>query len=409
MTSYVALPKNDLTDSSGLSPGVFDQRLPSLTGLRFAAALLVFGFHIQAMHVFRADSAGERVVGHLFGHGAVGVSFFFILSGFVLTWSARSGERARRIWRRRAAKIYPNHLVTAAIAIAGLLALPGVADAGSSRLAGVLPNLLLLQAWDPNPAVYFGLNTVSWSLSCEALFYFCFPFLLRLLGRVGERALWPLAAGLAAIVWCLPLATFGSSSATSYWLIYVFPPSRLAEFCLGMVLARIVRVGRWPRIPAWVAAVLLVAAYIAVGYVPTRFGYVAATVIPLALLVPALATADVRGRGSLWSRRRAVWLGEVSFAFYLIHQLVIRYTLKVLSRAVGDPGTWSAARSVEVAVAMVAMSLLAAWVLYRVVEQPLNRRLRGTRARPKSQVDDNAAVPAVGVVGRQDLSLNGDR
>lgn len=379
MTSHIALPESDLI----VSPGTSDQRLPSLTGLRFAAAALVFGFHIQAMHVFRADSTGQRVVGRLFGHGAVGVSFFFILSGFVLTWSVRANEPARRIWRRRAAKIYPNHLVTAAVAIVGVSALSGVAGvagAGSSRLAGVLPNLLLIQAWDPNPAVYFGLNTVSWSLSCEALFYFCFPFLLRLLGRVGERALWPLAASLTAIVWCLPLATFGSSSATSYWLIYVFPPARIAEFCLGMVLARIVRAGRWPHVPAWVAAVLLVAAYVSVGYLPTRFGYVAATVIPLAMLVPALATADIRGCASLWSRRRAVWLGELSFAFYLVHQLVIRYTLKVLPKALGEPSAWSTARSVGAAVAMAAMSLLAAWALYSVIERPFNGRLRGSGA-----------------------------
>jgi peptidoglycan/LPS O-acetylase OafA/YrhL len=44
---------------------------------------------------------------------ATGVSFFFVLSGFVLTWSARPDDIATGFWRRRIARIYPVHLVTA--------------------------------------------------------------------------------------------------------------------------------------------------------------------------------------------------------------------------------------------------------------------------------------------------------
>ncbi|MCM2423056.1 acyltransferase [Streptomyces sp. RKAG293] len=363
-------------------------RLPSLTGLRFAAAFLVFGFHLQVAHLFPAGSSGDLLLGRVFGHGAIGVSFFFILSGFVLTWSARPGERARRSWRKRAAKIYPNHLITA------LAALVAVAGGAASATGGgspgvVVPNLLLVQSWSRDPDVYFGLNTVSWSLSCEAFFYLLFPWLLRGLTRLGPRALWPLAAGLTVLTCCLPLVTAGWSEPTAYWFLYVLPATRISEFCLGMVLARIVRTGQWIRFPIWAAGLLLVAAYVSVGYLPVRFGYVAATVVPLALLIPALATADLAGRRTLWSTRRAVWLGEVSFAFYMVHQLVIRFASKALHVPAAGAPDWGVAQVIAVELAMLAGSLCAAALLWRIVERPLHLllsggsgRRRGHHARP---------------------------
>ena len=86
--------------------------LPSLTGLRFVAALMVFGFH----------SAGYGVTTtpwwHLPQFGFLGVAFFFVLSGVVLTWSTRPGQSAGAFWQRRFARVYPSHAVTAVIAIA---------------------------------------------------------------------------------------------------------------------------------------------------------------------------------------------------------------------------------------------------------------------------------------------------
>jgi peptidoglycan/LPS O-acetylase OafA/YrhL len=84
--------------------------LPSLSGLRFVAVLVVFGFHVHVANVF-SDGAIRAVIERIFGPGAGGVSFFFVLSGYVLTWSARPHDTAVRFWRRRFARIYPNYLV----------------------------------------------------------------------------------------------------------------------------------------------------------------------------------------------------------------------------------------------------------------------------------------------------------
>lgn len=67
-------------------------RLHSLTGLRFVAAFLVFVAH--SAESFRAgDTTDLRAPWRFLFLGGVGVSFFFVLSGFVLTWSHCEGDR----------------------------------------------------------------------------------------------------------------------------------------------------------------------------------------------------------------------------------------------------------------------------------------------------------------------------
>jgi len=147
--------------------------LPSLSGLRFVAVIIVFGFHVHVANVFNGGVA-RTAIEWIFGPGAGGVSFFFVLSGYVLTWSARPHDTAARFWRRRFARIYPNHLVTSIAAFVAI-ALTG---AGVSA-AVALPSVFLVQVWVPDPRIFFGLNAVSWFVACEAFFYVLFPLLHR--------------------------------------------------------------------------------------------------------------------------------------------------------------------------------------------------------------------------------------
>jgi peptidoglycan/LPS O-acetylase OafA/YrhL len=134
------------------------------------AALLVFGLHLRNLGYL--SGAPVDIIGWPFMAGATGVSFFFVLSGFVLTWSARSHDTAAGFWRRRIARIYPVHLVTAVAAM-----LLGSAILGQPRPTGqqLAANLLLIHSWWP--AWWQTLNPVSWSLACEAFFYATFPVL----------------------------------------------------------------------------------------------------------------------------------------------------------------------------------------------------------------------------------------
>src|SRR5262245_26814613 len=360
--------------------------LPSLSGLRFGAVLLVFGFHVYIADLF-ADGAVRTALGWMFGPGAGGVSLFFVLSGFVLTWSAQPTDTVRQFWWRRFARIYPTHATTALVALVGL----AVAGAGVSA-AVVVPNLLLVHVWIPDHRVFFGLNAVSWFVACEAFFYAIFPFLHRAVCRLPGRALWPGSLALFAVTWAIPLAVQPLPETTRYWAIWILPLSRLPEFVVGIFLARIVREGRapWLRVPP--LAAVAVVAYFGSTLLPTDFRHVAATAAPLALLVAALGTADMArvaraksavdgdseeevratstaGTDAPRSYRVMVLLGQYAFAFFMVHQLVLRTVLELA----GPVDT--AVASVAVLSTALVLALLASWLLHHVVALPATRLL----------------------------------
>src|SRR5258708_486520 len=170
-------------------------RLPALTSLRFFAAFHVVIFHFQAMQVL----IGPAWFRKLSSIGYVGVSFFFVLSGFILVYTyAGRPLILKSFWRARFARIYPAYafslLVMAPFFFFAVLTMniPFFAWArGHLKLASILV-LSLLQAWVPPAALTW--NAVAWSLSVEAFFYVLFPFLLLVLVRLSQPHLLLIAA-----------------------------------------------------------------------------------------------------------------------------------------------------------------------------------------------------------------------
>jgi peptidoglycan/LPS O-acetylase OafA/YrhL len=308
----------------------------------------VFGFHLQEWHVWSPARA--------FASGYGGVAFFFVLSGFVLTWTWRPGDTPRRFYRRRFARVYPNHL-------AGLLAalvVPVVAVDRGGRLATPL-NALLLQAWPRDPRIVYSLNGVDWSLSCEAAFYAAFPFALLALLRLGRRARWLVAgAYFAAFTAYLAADTYGHAHGLGGFSAN--PLVRGGEFLLGVAVALDVRDGRRLRVPVWVTLVLLALAGLA-----TRNVSDPAAEVPIAALaavaLAATASADLSRRPGPLGHRALVYAGQASFAFYVVHELVI-----VNLRHAGLHGPAGAA-------AMLLAAAVAAVALHELVERPAQRRL----------------------------------
>ncbi|MEU0007914.1 acyltransferase [Streptomyces sp. NPDC006314] len=364
-----------------LSPPAALPSLPSLTGLRWMAALLVFGLHVNNFGYF--GGTGGRLMSWGFGAGATGVSFFFVLSGFVLTWSARPGDRALAFWRRRVARIFPVHLVTLAVA---LLMAHTLARQPRPTLKQAVANGLLLHSWW-HPW-WQTLNPVSWSLVCEAFFYAAFPLLILLLRRLGARGSTALGALSAAVV--LVLAW---SDAHHWWTytLYSFPAARLPEFVLGAVTARLVLLGRWrgPGLEASLALALI--GYFLVPQVTPGYPATMCTIIGFTLLIPAAAVADLNGLPSLWRHRRLVRLGELSFAFYMIHLLVLRAATHVL----GTKPRFGVLAGLAVTTAAFTVSLALSWVLYEAVECPARRLLlRRRRASSPEPVPARRGAPA---------------
>ncbi|MBD0676089.1 acyltransferase family protein [Streptomyces sp. CBMA156] len=376
-------------------------RLPSLTGVRFLIVVPVFAFHADMEKPF-GDAGVADAYAWLVGNGAwTAISCFFVLSGFVITWGSRPGHGARGFWRRRAAKIYPLHVLTWA---AALVLLAAAGTAATARQA--VPNLFLVHTWNPDREVFSSLDDVSWSISCEIFFYAAFPLLVRWIRRIRPERLWAWAAGVIAAVLLVPAAAallpdhpplpFGSGSVWQFWFVYVFPPVRLLEFVLGILLARIVLTGQRLPIGALPAALLLVPAQLLAKQLPFLWGLTTPAILPIALLLPALAARDVAGRRSFLTSRPMVTLGSWTFAFYLVHRLILDHGHRALGagRAFTTP----------VAAALLLGAFTAAWLLagllHRYVELPAVRLLGTPRRQrpgdptPPGPAADPAPEPA---------------
>ncbi|MFR9776451.1 acyltransferase family protein [Micromonospora sp. MS34] len=357
-------------------------RLPSLTGLRWIAALLVFGFHVGTMRIV-AEPDYKAVVDKLFSLGLSGVEFFFILSGFVLVWSYRDGEPRRTFLRRRLAKIYPNHLVTfvAALAVASWFADPVAPWAA-------VGNLLLVQAWIPLDGYFYSVNNVSWSLSCELAFYLCLPFVLPHLRRARTGLLWAAVVAAPLLVLALWPGQLLVPEESRWWFTQIFPVARSLEFWMGVAAAELMRRGRWRGPGLTLASLLFVATWVvAAQWIRAEF-WAALLAVAYLLVITAAADADVRGRRTPWRSRTMVWLGEVSFAFYLVHVLVMTTVLRLTGDwGKGLDGWWGPLS----AIGFLLVNLLLAAALHRWVELPMTRRLgpprrAGARATPAPSV-----------------------
>jgi peptidoglycan/LPS O-acetylase OafA/YrhL len=373
-------------------------RLPSLTGLRFCAALMVFCFHSSLtfpdLNPFASQEVADTYHRVFSNAGWAGVSFFFILSGFVLTWSARDDDRPRRFWRRRFFKIYPNHLVTWALALALFYKY-------ATGWWQVVPNLFLLHAWVPVFSVFFGVNPPSWSLACEFFFYLCFPLLLRWIKRIPPAHLWRWATGTIAAVLLVPTLAYlllpanprmpdgAPASVWRYWSVYMLPPVRTLDFVLGILMARMLLTGRRFPVGPMPAAVACVGAYVLSLYVPWLYALDAVFVIPMALLIPAVARADTLGRPSLLRSRPLILLGEVSFALYMVHLIL----LNIIRGALGPDLRFGIVAGAAVLLAELLLALCVAWLLYTAVEKPVMHRLGRSRKEtaPRATVPDEAA------------------
>ncbi|OQR62840.1 acyltransferase [Streptomyces maremycinicus] len=362
--------------------------LPSLTGLRFVAALLVFLYHTSYLagplrptlpiSFFADPDIAQPVADFFLPAGRIGVSFFFVLSGFVLTWSSTPGDRPSAFWRRRALKIYPNHLVTFALAI--------WLWASATPLHAWLANLSLVHAFSNRPDTAMSVNFPSWSLCSEVLFYALFPLFIVVVRRIPERRLWLWAAGMVAGVAAMAVVTkqfmaggakspFGDLTANQEWFGYAFPPPRLFEFVLGMLLARIVASGLWPRIGLLPSAAAFAVGYWAALSVPDPYNFSLTTVVPIGMILCAAATSDLRGDGGWLTSRPMVLLGNISFAFYLLQGLVVFYGRpEVLGSR-----TYDTVPALGMLLLLLAVNVLAAWLLYTLVENPVMKRWSRSR------------------------------
>jgi peptidoglycan/LPS O-acetylase OafA/YrhL len=348
--------------------------IPILTSLRFPAAAAIVVYHsFVALH----RPAG---VWDFLGSG---VSFFYVLSGFILFYNYGTRFDRGLFWKGRCARIWPLHLATLILA---LLLIKHRSLWGWNYWPLVLPlNAGLLHAWVPYRGVTLSFNGVSWSLSVEAFFYFAFPWLVALLERRGIAAL--LGACFAA-----GLVTVGATELLAPAFAPVVatfnPLCRLFEFVLGMATCRLWL--RESRRPAAMTLLEIAALVVALAAVVGLAALIPATTVSapvvrwLIVEVGAVSFAFViwvfAHQGGAFARAGSrpvfVLLGEISFAVYMCHQIILRW-------AVPDHLP-HAALALHLAGAL-ALVLPVSYALFRWVETPARRWIMRRGAPTKEQ------------------------
>ena len=305
------------------------QRIDSLTSLRFIAAALVVIFHSKGMF------GGFSFAPHFSLTQAV--SMFYVLSGFILAHTHKNISSSKELgmfYISRISRIWPLHLACSLAVIAIIHHYSGQISATTTAL-----NFSLLQAWIPDQTIYFSLNGVAWSLSDEVFFYALFPLLI-----LNIKKTWQIKLAASFTLTALMLFAFRDSERNlMLWSAYISPLTRLSEFMLGIaayqIHLRIKHIEIKPHFAATVIEALAIALAGAAMWVGdlTFFSSLPLAInksvsiwfancggaIAFAFLI--LTFSLERGLISKALRiRPLVYLGEISFALYMVHQIVLR-------------------------------------------------------------------------------------
>ncbi len=326
------------------------QRLPLLDALRGLAALSVCWYHFTNSY---AISSTVRESG---AYGWLGVEVFFVLSGFVIPYVLYHAEyNARRDWSRfllkRIIRIEPPYLVAA---LGGILLwylsslAPGFQGQFSSDLFSL--SLLLHVGYLTGIAGYEWLNPVFWTLAIEFQFYLLISIVFPVLTTRVMALRWAVALCFAALTFALK----GSSHNFIFGYLGLFSIGiAVFQFRAGIVDLR-----------ECLALCAVAAASVAVGHnLPTAM---VALITGLVIIWKAEA-----GTGKYLS-----WLGTISYSLYLVHVPVGGRVVNLGKRFIT-----TTAGEFALSVFAVGVSLLAAYIMYLLVEQPAQRAARRIRLR----------------------------
>lgn len=333
-----------------------------LTSLRFVFALMVFAAHCYEINPHFSH--------FLYKEGFVGVSFFFVLSGFIIAYNYQRKIECREVSRRkfwiaRFARIYPLHLATL---ILSLLTGGYLLAINWDTTLIFMCQLFLVHPFVPQMDYFFSFNSPSWSLGCEQLFYFLFPFLVLWLNNT--RRLFGVLVMTSLIV-VLGMYFTPEEQIRAYW--YVNPLTRLPDFLVGMLLFQLYnkRVGDWSVNRAtWfeIGAILLFVLFYyfgSAGILPKVYRYSVYYWLPVSAVLYVFAMN--KGRISRFlSNKYLVIGGDISFAMYLIHLFIFELYIHT---------GWSFPWQVSIP-ALLLVTIGCSLLSYHYFEKPMNKYIR---------------------------------
>jgi len=306
-------------------------KILALTPLRFLAAIVVVIFHYgkELSNLPRILFQGPEMV-----------TFFFVLSGFVLAiaYLNRPTPSLRDFMISRVARIAPIYLVALLLVAAWKL------KSGEFDVTDFFLCLFFLQSWFAESAL--ALNSPGWSISVEMFFYAMFPITLVIVRRYAPGSTKPVA--ICALIWfftqainALLIHYFGMNNG----FVSYFPPLHLVSFLLGISGGKLFF--EKPAslhslkgfIPLLLISILCVISLSMIDDLTLAVTYIDSSgslCSPLfLLLILAVATNDECL--SFLKCRYLIILGEASYALYILQAPVYGLFKRTILPMIGDP------------------------------------------------------------------------
>jgi peptidoglycan/LPS O-acetylase OafA/YrhL len=347
--------------------------IPMITELRGVAALFIYHHHLP-------DLIPAFVV---FGRAYIGVDFFFILSGYVMThvyhewfYPRFLPYSFRNFFCARFGRIYPLYFVVASV----FLVLTGLIYA-RWPVSGYFHEIFGLNIFRRWP----GQNVVAWSISCEILAYVFAPFLLHWI--TAEK---PWTIAIAFLISLLEL----------YWVVFVYAQTLsvhsfvrcLPEFTFGICVYQVCR--RWPlsgRSAGWLSIASVLSLCLLLGFIPSDKWGDLGCALSFCIMIPA--AAHLRGRFVRVFSLLFGYLGDISYSLYLIHSLLILALQPLWHKLVPWLGTSHLVQGLTIYFVTTTLLVLIASLSYRYVELPARNFFKRAQRRPTVNLTPPTAVP----------------
>lgn len=266
--------------------------------------------------------------------GVLGVDFFFILSGFVITLGYKDKllnkeVSCSRFYSKRLIRLFPLHWLCF---IAAFILEIIMGKSPCSSISRIITNVSLTQSWIPSSDYYWSFNGVSWYLSDTLFFIIAYPLLIRITVWF-QKTSGRFVLLICALLLIPSLLFVLSPYEKPFYLFYIFPPLRLVDFMLGICSAFLYislkeqktwinkyRIGLKICLYACVPILILISIII-----PKQDIVFSLFFSPLLCILIVLASIKPVGGNTLFSWTPFVLLGGYSFEFYMVHQICIKF------------------------------------------------------------------------------------
>ena len=337
-----------------------------LTSWRGIFALCIVIFHFGVQEFVQMTYAG--------------VSFFFMVSGFLVMLRHSDLGSTKSFYAKRLARIFPLHWLALVCLIVVDLAL-----IHRFVYRWDLPlHVALLQSWIPDSTVYFGYSIHSWFLSTLLMCILATPLLSRLMNRTSLKLIWGVVALAAIIVVVVNVLMISDM----HGYAYVCPALRIVDYAIGMALGVTVRhlnlndklkdISLANASLLELAALAVMAIFITLHAIDTEICVVLENAplwwLPIAALI--VVSTVLNGHegliGKVLTCAPLVWLGGFSFEIYILQKLVNNAFTHVIAPIFGHFGILIYGYSMAVTIPLL---IVVAWFVNRFYTKPIYSRL----------------------------------